>query len=657
MFSISAPSHTLLALCACATETDLLKMRRLGRSVARCVDLFWACGGQYRAFGPRVCGEIRTLRSLELPARGDGEPAKPFGLLAFIDVIDDAVGSGYLPFESLVLLARRTMQHDTLVLLYLLVYAIVTNSAGLAEQLIDLGESWAERETSSDATSPRKQPQQPGAAAGTKGPAIDREDDDIDAALQFMAEHIEAAQDEDNEADEADVTVAADDPEQCVSWQETIMPHLTLDMFHLWWPQLATRSRRGLLQSYFDYLYPRRTKLKIDVTEGIDELTLAEQLVLIGAMWSSTTVLRVMMRVPAIRRNVSTSVFLIITAHMTDVLSSTAHLLETVERQANLLVPAGIERLHDAVAHPCVSIGVHFERLANDSLFCEAIEKFVNPATRDDMRPRHTDCLRPYLRTTNTAETTTEQAPPQNNSFAISPIDIVDYVSVFWHACARDDLALVRALIVDTKVAGGESNSYAVRHAAAHDASKVLAYLLALPCVDAAAEDGLALCWAVERSSVRSVELLLQKSGVRTDVNFHFPLCRASEKNNIDIVRLLVARDKIDVNARDSTPFLNALRHANLEMIALLATRKEFNLRPRADGRFEAAAAHLREQLAKCGDVTTRVEGAPIFTENTPQRAEEDEVRAMIAQRNAAKLSDTKACLALLSAILSKESV
>jgi len=720
MVDVAEPSLLFIALCALSTESDLHRLRRLGRSCARCAELFWARDGKSRhralqaesakvaSLNDDAAATRRVRQSADVPSE-----LKPFGILTFIDIMDDVMAHGYLPFESVVLLARRTMQDDTLALLYLLVFAIVTDKSVIVDSVLQAGENWAEAAKLANSGGLRKSGQMSlGVSqrthiseedAAVKHPlspltvtanAVEmrNEDDDYEGALKLAAERYLAEREEFEDSDDPsdgdeEVSYEDDDGESkteteseetqsngdqttsstnasddsttivdartaaanrrhaafaerrrsLVTEVESDVQRRKLDFFSEWWPQLRTENA-SLMRAYFNYLYPKRTKLTFDDPTLLERLTLAERLLIIATIWSSNDCAQLLLSVPEIRCNASVSVMFVISTHMTDAVGSSAKILERVERDEHLLSKIGIERLRHAVRHPCTSMEAHLRRIGQDAAFCEALEVYADEKQRHVLRARQIDALRPYLRTKHNEANDDDDAgdivesPPVSGApiadmnFSSTPLDLVEYKHVLWYACKTNNVALARQLVFERRCDAGEENHYAIRHAARHNAVNVLNYLLSLPGADASAEDSLALCWAIEGQAVEALGVLLKEKNVTPSTNDNFLLCRATELNNHYLVRHLVAQPTVNVNARDSTPLTNALRHVNVEVIEMLAAREDFVHYPRCDARFVELYQILKARLA-CGEPT----------------AEYD-------------LSDIAVCLVMLESIVNKQS-
>jgi hypothetical protein len=564
---VAEPSDSFVALCAFVTEEDLHYLRRLGRSCARCVDLYWARDGKVRHRA--LVRDIARVRSLVDQVRFT-VPTMPqaTGMLAFIEIMDAAQESGYMPPRSLVLLARRTVQDDRWALLYLIVYAIVTDNSTLIDKLFQIAE-----EGGIDAS---KLTQKPDILDGftviapNKGGGVD-DDGDVDRALNNAADFYNKLKES-----EVDFTSLVDE----INDDEYEHPFLAdgrdgniSDLFYDWWRELRVVGSQ-IMQPYFYHLYPTRCDIRFEGgADDVAQMTLADHLLFFAAAWHSSSVAQYLMSVPEIRRNLRVSVFFAVCEKLTNTLSKAARSLSSNDDLGKLLTPIGIARLKNAFNNPCSSVEEHFKHLGSDAAFVDAVSIYADPAMRDTLKERHFDLFRQFLISEKTTESKTDTdepaAPAADFNVSLQTEELIDPNVVFWFACRTNNVELARQMLSPTyKVDPAANNNFGVRIAAKFNAHSVLKHLfVTCPQVDPAAQQNFALCAAVDAGAKESIIELLRTQRVDPAANNDYPLCRASERGDVFGVSLLMSYKKVDPNARGGASLLNAVRNVSVPMI------------------------------------------------------------------------------------------
>jgi hypothetical protein len=574
MIDVSEPSDSLVALCALSTERDLHYLRRLGRSVARCVDLYWARDGKVRHRA--LVRDTARVRSLIDEVNGEfkGPPPPASGMLAFIEIMDEAQQSGYMPPRSMVLLARRTVQNDRWALLYLVVYGIVTDNATLVDQLFQIAEDDT-AESTKLADKPVLLDAHVGVNAAHSGMSVD-DDGDVDKALVVAADEYNALvaatqlkeqqQQEEVEEDEEEKLILDNDVDGEAS-----------DLFYHWWQELRV-SGSHVLRPYFHHLYPTRCDIRFEGgAEDVSRMTLADHLVFFAAAWKSSNVAQLLVSVPEIRRNLRTSIFFAVCEKMTDTLSKSARSLSTAvaDDLEKLLTPTGVKRLKNAFNNPCSSVEEHFRHLGHDAAYVDAVSRYVDPASRATVTERQMDLIRQFLRRVDVTATKSKDddndnvaapAPDVNVSLAVK--EVVDYNAVFWYACQTNNIALVKEMVVKQRVDTALSDDLGLRFAVQHNSRDVLLYLLALPQpANPAVLKNWPICVAVDVGAKECLIELLRTQLVDAAANDDYPLRRASERNDAFAVSLLMSFKTVNPNVSGAAPLLNAVRWANAGMV------------------------------------------------------------------------------------------
>lgn len=119
---------------------------------------------------------------------------------------------------------------------------------------------------------------------------------------------------------------------------------------------------------------------------------------------------------------------------------------------------------------------------------------------------------------------------------------------VFWEACLRGKVDLVRELIED-------------------------------PRVDPAAEDNWAISDAAYRGHARIVQMLLADARVDPSVRRNEPLCRAAREGHADVTRLLLSHHKVDPSANNNYAIIEAARRGHAAVVKLLLTDQRIGAR------------------------------------------------------------------------------
>lgn len=597
MVDVAPPSLAFVALCAFTTEEDLHYLRRLGRSCARCAELFWARDGRsrHRALRLDVASGVRSLDDDTATFIVDSTESRPLGLLAFIDIIDDALDCGNLPFGDLLLLARRTMQDDRHVLLYLLTFAVVTDRTLLVEKIVMMGEDWHAGVPLAD--SPTLANGKPAAAVAASNDTIGRSEDDAEMAstMRFAvancrdasepAEVSSESYETDDESSAASETEEGAEPSASVA-QPSHVASSNDDFFSAWWPALGTHNTH-VLRKYFAYLYPARTNLVFDDREALDQMTLAERLVAIATIYLSHNVAQLLWSTSVFRCNTSMAVLFACCNKLHATLHKAAEELAAVDEvDRRVLLPAGVARLKRALEKQCPTLTHHFRQLGIDAAFCDAMARFVDPKQRPLLDDDDLSLIKNYVRMENNADDDgepEEQAarsaePPVDFDVSASVSDAVDHLHVFWFACRTDRLALATEIVEKHIVQVNANENYALRLAAQHNSAEVLKWLLTRNDVDPAASDNAALCAAVDSGAQRTSALLIADKRVDVAAHNNYSLCRATERGDAAVVQALLASGRIDISARGCVPLLNALRNGMFDAAFDIVTNQRFNI-------------------------------------------------------------------------------
>lgn len=665
MVDVAEPSLAFVALCAFVTERDLHALRRLGRSCARCADLFWARDGRARHRALQL--DTARVRSLNDDAADallyEGSERHPVGLLAFIDIVDDALEHANLPFGELFLFARRVMQDDRHVLLYLLTFAVITDRTLLVEPIVAQGEAWHDDLPLADPPSIVLGRPAKGRGSGESQQLEGDDEDEVAAAMSYAVDKYRRLSDDVGTTttstttdssytyeDESETEIDGESPSAtrlnaaAMFLQSTRSAPLVLspprvvalshsaqsvqsaplsasarsrgdtsartetssvaqrhlnDFYSAWWPELGVHDTR-VLRKYFNYLYPGRTDLTFDDREALAQMTLAERLMALAAIWRSNNVAQQLMSIPVFRCNTSMTVFFACCNRLQLTLHKAAEELAAVEEvDRSVLLPAGVARLKEALTHPCKSLAAHFRRLGTDAAVCEALARYVDPKQRPLLEDEELELLRNYVRRDGVDDDGEpaplgKQEPTASFDVSASFINEIDYEKVFWFACERDNLALAREMVEKHGAVANANENYAVRLAARYDSVEVLDWLLTLDGVEPGAANNAALCTAVDVGAHRVVRSLLA-CGKRVDpaVGDNYPLCRATERDDHAIIELLLDDERVDVNARESTPIMNALRARSITIALVLRKELKFAIDIRALGALTAVHREL----------------------------------------------------------------
>jgi len=653
MVDVAEPSLAFVALCAFVTESDLHTLRRLGRSCARCADLYWARDGKSRHRALQLeSSRVRSLYDDDKTATLDDAERAPLGLLAFIDIIDDAVENGNLPFGDLFLFARRTMQDDARVLLYLLVFAIVTDRTMLVQRVLAMGEDWHEGVPPTEVTS--IVPDQPAGKIRDSGEARvpDEADDEAQAAMRlavaiYQQEQREAGElsmtesyDTDSDDEDAEDDTSDDEDDETSDEDEDAVESSTLklrvashpraaalndsgasratvevssaeggrragDFFSQWWPALGVHNT-PVLRKYFFYYYPARTDLMFEDREAVEQLTLAERLMALAAVWSSQNVSQLLLSTPVFRCNTSIGVVFACTAKLeATLLKSAGELASIKEIDRNVLAPVGIKRLQAALNNPCKSLAGHIRRLGVDATYCDALARYADPRQRPLLDDDELALLKGSVKTANNDDDddgdTEKEAEPKNSfDLTVRFQNDVDHTHVFWYACETNNPILAQTMVEKFKVVPSTNESYAVRLSARCNSAEVLRWLLTRDDIEAAACDNAALCLAVDVGAFESVKLLLatdrEKTKINPAVGDNYSICRAAERGDARMLAELVADADVDVNARECTPLLHALRRGSVPSLRELARSKKFDVARSAVGELNKILLELGER-------------------------------------------------------------
>jgi hypothetical protein len=643
MVDVAQPSLGFVALCAFVTEGDLHYLRRLGRSCARCADLFWARDGRVRHRALVYdSARVRSLNDDDKTLVDATRERLPIGALAFCDIIGDALEHSNLQFSDLLLLARRTMQDDSLVLLYLLLYGIITDSTRLVEQIVNMGESWRDNFGLADPPSlvhPKID------ALGA--PVLNDEDAEAAAAMEFVISQSRQASDETTTTQtttsthsyETDTTTTSGDftprnirdlhdalqrgdikaaqralesfieGERAVSeddnTEEEQQSRANRDFFSAWWPALGIHNT-PVLRKYFFYIYPSRTDLVFKDSDSLQQMTLAERLMALAAIWRSNNSAQMLLSVPVFRCNTSVSVFFSCCDKQTATMIKAAQDISGLEKSdLKVLLPEGSRRINAAINNPCKSLEAHFRTLNDNAVFCENVACFVDPKRRDTLDRDDLAALKNCVQLPNNhdddgdgGDGLTTREPQTDFDISSALPDLVDYHHAFWSAVRNNNEKEMQAIMTRHSIDVCKEHNYAVRLAAHHNAADVLEALLKLPHVDPSDDGNSAICVAVSAGAAEAVEVLLKQKSVRPGINNNFSICRATELNKEQIVKMLMASDQVDINARESTPLINALRNAALMTVVALRRDKRLCVQQCSIGRLRAVADDLRMRLA-----------------------------------------------------------
>lgn len=551
---VCEPSTLFVALCAFSTEADLHKLRLLGRSCARTADLFWLRDGRVR--GRALSRSLHRVQSLADVDNAERAADKPHSMLALFGVLDDAMRIASVSLPMLIELAARTMQDDSLVLLYVLVYLVTTDRAAFVDKLLQ----GAER-----GTAPAPKQQQKAKRKAVPAASVDNDDEDLAAACAILslaarAEDEAAAattHDDDNNDDDVDDK----------AHEEVKQPIEVVNPFVAWWPKRGERS--PLLSAYFKYVYPTRCMIRFaGGADDVAQMTLADHIFFFAGSNNATNTCQLLWNMPEMRSAMRGSVFHAVCGYLTHMLTTAAEAALRVSRVATLLNAEGRAEVERAAKNDCASIDEHFCNLARNAALVDTLVRYSKAKSDDELDEHQLSLLRPYL---GTARTDTTPEKPQGSSEPPDWTTQPDLHVVLAYAACEDNLVLVRHLLEGAdKLDPAHDDSAVLRIAARCGSINVVRHLLAHKRADPAALEQWAFYWAVRSNHTATALLLLDDERVDPTAHDQFAICHASITNQRALVQVLLRNEKVDPNARDGTPLVAAMSTGNQSLLEML---------------------------------------------------------------------------------------